>query len=147
MPDVPVKDFWNSEGVQAHLTITQSVIQRMATNSASSKAWCVALVSAILVVVADKKQPDLALIALLPIALFFVLDGYYLALEKAFIAAYNDFIDKLHQRKIDASDLYAIAPKGSLIWSFLRALGSFSIWPFYCTLFALVLVTRTIVLK
>jgi len=44
----------NPQVVQSHLTILQAVIQRMASNSASSKTWCVTLVSAILVIVADK---------------------------------------------------------------------------------------------
>jgi len=38
----------NSQAVQSHLSIIQSVIQRMASNSTSSKAWCITLVSAIL---------------------------------------------------------------------------------------------------
>jgi len=136
------QDPWNSEGVQAHLTITQSVIQRMSTNSASCKAWCIGLVSAILVVVVDKTASNLATIALLPTALFFFLDSYYLALEKGFIAGYNKFIDKLHKRKIEAADLYAIKPEGNLITQFVSAALSLSIWPFYLTLLAVILLTR-----
>ena len=70
----------DSPGVQAHLGISQSVIQRMASNSASCKAWCITLVSAILVIVADKGNPQYALIAIIPTALFLILDSYYLAL-------------------------------------------------------------------
>lgn len=63
----------NSQAVQAHLEITQSVIQRMANNSASCKAWCITLVSAILVIVADKSNPKFTLIAILPNFLFLIL--------------------------------------------------------------------------
>ncbi len=66
----------NSQAVQAHLSITQAVIQRMAANSASCKAWCITLVSAILVIVADKGKPHYALIAVIPNVLFLVLDAY-----------------------------------------------------------------------
>ena len=38
-----------SSAVQAHLTIMQGVIQRMAENSRSCKVWCVTLVAATLV--------------------------------------------------------------------------------------------------
>ena len=48
-----------SPSVQAHLGIIQGVIQRMATNSAACKTWCITIVSAILVVVADKQNPNL----------------------------------------------------------------------------------------
>jgi len=47
-----------SPTVQAHLGIAQAVIQRMAANSASCKAWCITLVAAILVIVADKGKPS-----------------------------------------------------------------------------------------
>ena|SRR3989338_243886 len=55
----------NSQAVQSHLTILQAVIQRMANNSSSSKAWCITLVSAILVIVADKGKPQYAWIAVI----------------------------------------------------------------------------------
>ena len=42
----------NSSAVQAHLTIMQGVINRMAENSRSCKVWCVTLVAATLVLVA-----------------------------------------------------------------------------------------------
>ena len=74
----------NSQSVQSHLSILQNVIQRMASNSSSSKAQCITLVSAILVIVADKGKPHIALISIIPILLFFVLDTYYLALENGF---------------------------------------------------------------
>ena len=63
----------NSQAVQSHLSITQSVIQRMATNSSACKAWCITVVSAILVIVADKGKSQYAYIAIIPNILFFVL--------------------------------------------------------------------------
>lgn len=63
--------------------IAQAVINRMAANSASCKAWCITLVAAILVIVADKGQPNFALIAGIPAVLFLALDTHYLALKNA----------------------------------------------------------------
>lgn len=136
----------NSQAVQAHLGIMQSVIQRMASNSASCKAWCIALVSAILVIVADKGKPQYALIAMIPNILFLVLDSYYLALEKMFRQSYNDFIEKLHNSNIDSSDLYAVLPSGSLFRTFFASLLSFSIWPFYLTLFVMICLVKAILI-
>lgn len=82
----------DSQAVQAHLGIMQDVIQRMASNSASCKTWCITLVSAILVVVADKGKPEYAWLALIPTVLFFALDAYYLALEKMFRLSYNNLL-------------------------------------------------------
>jgi len=135
-----------SAAVQAHLSITQSVIQRMAANSGSCKAWCITLVSAILVIVADKGKPNHALIAGIPTILFLVLDTYYLALERCFRESYNAFIEKLHTGQVQASDLYAVTPRGSVLRTFGASLLSFSIWPFYLTLGAMIWVVKCVVI-
>src|SRR3954462_8235386 len=96
----------NPQAVQSHLAILQSAIQRMATNSSSSKAWCFTLVSAILVIVADKGKPQYAWIAIFPTILFLFLDVYYLALERGFRTSYNNFVQKVHGHKLRESDLY-----------------------------------------
>ena len=121
-------------------------VQRMASNSASCKTWCITLVAAILVIVADKGKPASALIAAIPTVLFLVLDTYYLALEKCFRDSYNEFIDKVHSGRVLAADLYAVTPKGSLPRSFARSLRSFSIWPFYVTLGAMIWLSMCIVI-
>jgi len=135
-----------SPAVQAHLGIAQSVIQRMASNSASCKVWCITLVAAILVIVADKGKPNYALIAVVPALLFLVLDTYYLALERCFRHSYNDFIDKVHNGRVVAADLYAVTPKGSLPKAFAQSLRSFSIWPFYMMLGMMVWLSMWIVI-
>lgn len=135
----------SSPSVQAHLSIEQSVIQRMAGNSASSKAWCISLVSAILVIIADKGKPNLALLAMIPTLLFFVLDAYYLALERMFRASYKHFLTKLHQRKIVANDLFVITPRGEIFKTTIASLFSFSVYPFYGTLLIMILLVRWIV--
>ena len=120
-----------SPSVQSHLGIIQGVIERMAANSTSAKSWCIALVSAILVVVADKSKATYGLLALIPILFFVMLDAYYLAMEKGFREAYNQFVSKLHGGQLTGSDLFSVIPAGnksSLQWD---ALKSFSIWGFY----------------
>lgn len=136
----------DSPAVQAHLAMTQSVIQRMASNSASCKAWCITLVSAILVIVADKGKPNYTLIAAVPTFLFLVLDAYYLALERSFRDTYNSFIQKLHAGQVVASDLYAVTLGGSVPKSFATSFLSFSIWPFYATLVGMIWLTNRIVI-
>lgn len=135
----------NSPAVQAHLQIIQSVIQRMASNSSSSKAWCITLVSAALVILADKGKPNYAWIAVIPTILFLVLDAYYLALEKGFRDSYNAFIDKLHRGVIQPSDLYAVTPSGPLMKQLLKSLVSFGVWPFYVTLLVMICLVKTLV--
>jgi len=136
----------NFPAVQAHLSITQSVIQRMASNSASCKAWCITLVSAILVIVADKGKPNYALLALIPTILFLVLDAYYLALERDFRESYDSFVGKLHEGKVQPQDVYYITPKSPLLRKLSVALLSFSIWPFYLTLIVMIWLAELLVI-
>ena len=144
MDHIPVKIDTESASIQTHLGILQNVIQRMAANSSSCKAWCVTLVSAVLVIIADKKNPDYAYIALLPIVIFAALDAYYLALEKAFRNSYNDFISKLHKKTLTEVDLYSVSPKGNTSTLQLESLKSFSIWGFYISLVLLTIITKYI---
>ena len=135
----------DSPAVQAHLGITQSVIQRMATNSGSCKAWCITLVSAIFVIVVDKGKPNYVFIAAVPTVLFLILDTYYLALERCFRESYNSFIEKLHRGQVVSSDLYAVTPRGSVLKSFGTSFFLFSIWLFYLTLGGMIWITRCLV--
>lgn len=127
-----------SPAVQTHLSIIQNVIQRMASNSASCKTWCVTLVSAILVVVIDKNKSAYLLLALLPIFVFLILDVYYLSMEKGFRNSYNDFISKLARGTIHDIDLYSVLPTGKNLK--LESLKSYSILGFYFPLMIVVLI-------
>ena len=121
----------NSPAVQAHLTMMQGVINRMAENSRSCKVWCVILVVATLVLVARTGEPQHALIGLVPTLLFLFLDSYYLALERAFIRSQNAFVAKLLRGALDPTDLYRVVPTGTGWRQVGRCLlGSVSIWPF-----------------
>lgn len=133
-----------SPSIQTHLAILQNVIQRMASNSSASKAWCVTLVSAVLVIVADKGKPEYAYIAMLPTFVFAALDAYYLALEKAFRNSYNGFISKLHSRTLTEIDLYSVAPKGNISRLQLDSVKSFSVWGFYVSLAVLIVITKSV---
>jgi hypothetical protein len=136
-----------SGSIQTHLGIIQNVIQRMSANSSSCKAWCVSLVAAVLVIVADKGKPEYAWIALLPTIVFAALDAYYLALEKAFRNSYNQFITKLHNKQLTEKDLYSVLPVGNMTKLQIEACKSFSVWGFYLSLFVLVAITKSVALE
>jgi hypothetical protein len=72
------------EAVRAYLPMIQSVITRLAENSASCKTWCVTLVSALTVLAIDKGKPNAILVAFIPAGVLFFLDAYYLSLERDF---------------------------------------------------------------
>jgi hypothetical protein len=72
-----------------HLEMIQAVIARMASNSFLIKGWAVTLTVALLGFAVSKSHAGLAAAALIPIAVFGLLDGYYLRTERVFRALYN----------------------------------------------------------
>ncbi len=139
----------NSPPVQSYLTILQSVIARMATSSGSCKTWCITLVSAVIVIIADKGKPTYVWISVMPIVLFALLDAYYLSLERDFRDIYNRFIRRMHTGDAKVDDIFFVAPKkGVAITSFdiLKAACSISIWPFYSLLALMLIVMRAWIL-
>ncbi|MEY3404344.1 MAG: hypothetical protein RLZZ86_3966 [Cyanobacteriota bacterium] len=138
----------DSNSVQSYLNILQGIITRMATNSASCKTWCISLVSAILVVIADKNKPNYAWISLIPIVLFFLLDSYYLGQERSFREIYNNFIKDLHSGAITTDKLFILKPpRGMNVVNLLLSSSlSFSVYPFYLTLLLTVVIARYLIL-
>jgi len=141
MPEINIE----SSSVQSYLSILQGVINRMAANSTGCKTWCIALVSAVVVIIADKGKPEFVWISIIPILLFLFLDSYYLGLEKRFRQKYNEFIRKLHDGSASVEDLYIVTP-GRGIKVFLSATGlsliSLSVWPFYGLLAVMLFIVR-----
>ena len=85
-----------------HLQFIQGVINRLASNSFQMKGWSVVLVAAILVLLAREGRLDAAPIALVPVLIFWFLDGYFLRQERLFRALY-DHVRVLEEGKIDFS--------------------------------------------
>lgn len=125
--------------IHLHLQMLQSVINRMAANSASAKTWCITIVSAFIALVASTQQLNLVYFTLLPICLFYILDVYYLALEKSFRASYEQFVSDVHADK-PLDNLYELRPCGK-IWQYRKeAFYSFSTTGFYVLFIAIVVI-------
>jgi hypothetical protein len=67
----------------------QSIVQRLAGNSFSVKEWAITVVSAFLGFGIKDAKPEIAFVGILPIAVFWCVDAYYLASERHFRAKYN----------------------------------------------------------
>lgn len=130
------------EDVRAHLAMLQSVIARMAENSRACKTWALTLVAAMLVVIT---QFDLTSegerfglletwITVVPATVFWVLDSYYLALERGFRDSYGDFVIKFRSGKSTGEELFEIKADNACRRHFIRSLFSISTLPFYSML-------------
>lgn len=139
----------DSPSVQSHLAILQAIIGRMASNSASCKTWCITLVSAVVVVLADKNKLGSIWIAILPIVLFGILDAYYLGLERCFRDVYKTFVERLKTDEGVGDITFLIIPPLGL-GARLKCIGlaflSLSIWPFYLLLGLMLTVIQRLLL-
>ena len=74
---------------ETHLTLIQGTISRLATTSFLIKGWGVTLVSAIFALAAKDANSAFALVAYFPSIMFWLLDGYFLGMERRFVEMYN----------------------------------------------------------
>jgi len=73
-----------------HLEFIQGVINRLSTNSFLLKGWSVILVSALFALSANKSNVTFIFLAYIPAGAFWGLDAYFLSLERAYRALYED---------------------------------------------------------
>ena len=82
-----------------HLEFIQGVVNRLASDSFRLKGWTVVLVAALFVVLARGGRIESASIGLVPVLVFWGLDGYFLWQERLFRALYD------HVRNLEESDV------------------------------------------
>ena len=85
-----------------HLEFIQGVISRLASDSFRLKGWSVVLVAALFVVLAVQGRIELAAVGIVPVLLFWGLDGYFLWQERLFRALY-DHVRGLGDGEVDFS--------------------------------------------
>ena len=128
--------------VKAHIDMLQGVISRMAKNSASCKSWTIPLVTAIIMLALEKGiVPTTA--AFIPLGLFYLLDCYYLGLERKFKDRQRDFIAKLNNGEDVSKDIYYSHSTDDKCW-FIRRLCSLGN-QFLCTFDGMFSFSTTIV--
>ena len=139
----------DSPAVQGYISMLQGIINRMAGNSANCKNWTVTLVAAILVLLVDKQmQLENAWLCLIPVGLFYLLDCYYLGLERATIKIQKEFLDKLSKDEKYVDQIYRVGALGvrcSQLLNTLKAMYSPSTAPFYLIVTLVVLLFGKII--
>ena len=75
-----------------HLEFVQGVIARMNSNSFSMKGWMITIVAGFLAIFAAGKDLNeiFLFVAIAPTMLFWLLDAYYLQMEKKYRLLYDD---------------------------------------------------------
>lgn len=138
-----------SPAVQSHISMLQGIINRMAGNSANCKNWTVTLVAAMLVLLVDKNmQIPNGWICLIPIGVFYLLDCYYLGLERLCISSQKVFLERIHDNEDCVENLYKVEElkdKCKQVCNTFGAMKSISTTPFYLIVTIVVLVFGRII--
>ena len=77
------------EDKRKHLDFIQLTITRMGANSFLLKGWTVTIVAAIFALTDKSRDSRFIYVVLLPTIVFWVLDGYYLSIERLFRKLYD----------------------------------------------------------
>ena len=85
-----------------HLEFIQGVVNRLASDSFRLKGWAVVLIAALFVLLVGEGRIELAAIGIVPVLLFWGLDGYFLWQERLFRALY-DHVRGLEDHAVDFS--------------------------------------------
>ena len=128
--------------IHNYLNSIQNVINRLASNSAQCKTWCVTVISAVLIFSIDKAKIESIYIGSFLLLLFFFLDAYYLSLERDFRNIYNSFVDKLHNEEKLDKEIYLLKIPTGFVHRTKAILSRFSLslFPFYIGISVLLLI-------
>jgi len=136
----------SSPYAQKHLDVLQGIIQRMAGNSSAAKTWCITIVSALLALGAGGQAPALGWITLLPVLMFWVMDSYYLSLERAFIKLYRQSVYAAYCGELKPEDLRFTTPLESSLKDWWSAFFSTSVLVFYPVILLLIVILEVLFL-
>lgn len=137
-----------SSAVQTHITMMQGMINRMASNSANCKLWCITILVAVFGLFYNNKFP--LEYCYFIVSLFYFLDCFYLGLERKFVKEQNDYVKAINKNEelkvvyqtflpyanqVREESPCLIEKKGKnflkQLWDTIKALFSFSTTPFY----------------
>jgi len=94
-----------------HLEMLQASITRMAGYSFVAKGWSVTLTTAVLGLAAKDGSGVYLLVGALAIVLFWLIDAYYLSLERGFRTLFKAAVAR---READLSETFDMAPASGL---------------------------------
>ena len=126
---------FENPAVQHFISYLEGIINRMAANSANCKNWLLAIIAGCMAM-----QPTMQVVvdkiwlAYPLVALFCVLDSYYLGCEKYYRQMVNDFVNEVRKKdKQYVPYLFKFEERSVCddVCAVLLGLASIATWPFY----------------
>jgi len=116
---------------QTHINTLQGIINRHANYSLNCKTWCITIIAAMSVLLYEERQNINIIIPIFPIIIFYLLDCFYLGLERLFKDIYNEFIQNLQTDSKISKDIIINTNGRCKINYFFKGFISFSTTPIY----------------
>lgn len=113
-----------------HLEMVQAVVARMSTHTATLKNYCITVTTAVCGFAITLQRPLVALLALLPVVTFALLDAQYLRVERRFRALF----DRIRSDDWETLPSFEINLKTAPEVAYAGVLRSWSIISFYAPL-------------
>lgn len=128
--------------VQGYISLLDSIIKRMGSNSANAKNWLMTILAAAIAIQWTQEQLDNVTWLLVPTFLFALTDCYYLGMERHFKKIEMDFIEAVRANDGFEAKLYSIpqSSKCEQVDNTFGSMDSLSIWPFYIIVVAAIIV-------
>lgn len=144
MCDNKQKSSFEQSEVQGFISQLDSIINRMANNSANAKNWLMTLIAAAIAIQWSQSQLENVLWLLVPTILFMLTDMYYLGMERHFKNIQKDFIDSVRAGNDINDTVYSIpkTTKCEQVCNTFSTIDSLSIWPFYLIVIACIFTVK-----
>lgn len=113
-----MKENKENSSVLKHIDILQNIITRMSSASENCKKYSITLVTAIILFSFKDKSDKIVFISFIPISLFYILDAYYLSMERQFRQAFNSFTKSLNKGDFNYESVYDISHTKTIKTSF-----------------------------
>ncbi|MBQ9093727.1 MAG: hypothetical protein IJY03_07025 [Prevotella sp.] len=126
--------------VQAHITMMQNIINRMAQNSMQCKQWCIAVETVLFGIAKDAVDVWLLGIVVIVSLMFMYMDASYLSFERQFKEQQRHLIDKINKGEPFGKDLFMVETTKKDFRQIRNAACSFSVWIYYITIIIFVFV-------
>jgi len=110
-----------------YLEMVQSIVSRMASNGAAVKTFCITIVTTVSGFAITLQRPSVAIFALLPVAIFALLDAQFLRIERRF----RGLFDRIRIEDWAVMPSFDLGLKSAPRMSYFGALSSWSISSFY----------------
>lgn len=130
--------------VQGFISQLDSIINRMANNSANAKNWLMTLLAAAIAIQWTQNQLESVLWLLVPTGLFMLTDMYYLGMERHFKDIQKEFIKGVRAGNDIKETVYKIpkTTKCQQVCNTFSTIDSLSIWPFYLIVVGCILAVK-----